>query len=38
MHLLVKPGRVDTQRAKASSRKVVIPTAKADDRGAVQKI
>ena len=34
-HLSVKPGRVDTQRAKAVSRKVVIPTAKADNRGAV---
>jgi len=34
-HLPVKPGKLDTQRTKALSRKVVIPTAKADDRGAV---
>lgn len=34
-HVSVKPVKVDTQRAKALSRKVVIPTAKADDKGAV---
>ena len=37
-HLSVKPGKADTQRAKALSHKVVIPTAKADDRGAVSNI
>lgn len=37
-HLSVKPGKVDTQRAKALSRKVVIPTAKAGDKGAVKKL
>lgn len=36
-HLSVKPGKLDTQRVKAFSRKVVIPTAKADDRGTVIK-
>ena len=34
-HLSIKPVKVDAQRAKALSRKVVIPTAKADDKGAV---
>ena len=33
--LSVKSGKVDTQRTKVLSRKVVIPTAKADERGAV---
>lgn len=34
----VKPAKLDTQRTKAFSRKVVIPTARADDGGTLDSV